>query len=118
MDIINKFTTSMDTCKRGFYNTQDAGSRSEINYQHLVRMGEVVEIVDRKTPLARIEAVEAFRSRNKSTGWLQRMVELGMIAAPPKKLSLSEFARLDRVISEKGKHTGVLNALRKEREDK
>jgi prevent-host-death family protein len=88
------------------------------HYLRLVRAGEVVEIVDRKTPLARIEAVESFESRSKSAGWLQRMVELGMIAPPPKKLSLSEFARLDRVVSEKGKHTGVLDALRKEREDK
>jgi len=87
------------------------------HYLRLVRAGEVIEIVDRKTPLARIEAVEAFRGRSKTAGWLQRMVELGMIAAPPKKLSLSEFARLDRVVSEKGKYTGALDALRKEREE-
>ena len=87
------------------------------HYLRLVRAGEVIEIVDRKTPLARIEAVEAFRGRSKTAGWLQRMVELGMIAAPLKKLSLSEFARLDRVVSEKGKYTGALDALRKEREE-
>jgi antitoxin (DNA-binding transcriptional repressor) of toxin-antitoxin stability system len=64
------------------------------HYLRMVRAGEVIEIVDRKTPLARIEAVEAFGSSGKTTGWLRRMVEPGMIAAPPKKLSLSEFARL------------------------
>jgi prevent-host-death family protein len=87
------------------------------HYLRLVRAGEVVEIVDRKTPLARIEAVDSFGSRSKATGWLQRMVELGMVAAPPKKLSLSEFARLDRVVSENGKYTGALNALLKERDE-
>ena len=45
------------------------------------------------------------------------MFESGMIEAPPKKLSLSEFARLNRVVSEIGKYTGALDALRKEREE-
>ena len=45
------------------------------------------------------------------------MVELGMITAPSKKLSLSEFTRLDRVVPEKGKYTGALDALRKERKE-
>ncbi|MFZ0613313.1 MAG: type II toxin-antitoxin system prevent-host-death family antitoxin [Desulfobacterales bacterium] len=87
------------------------------HYLRLVRAGEVVEIVDRKTPLARIVAVESLQSGNKAPNWLQRMVELGMIAAPSKNLGCKEFARLDQLVSENGKHTGAVDALRKEREE-
>ena len=61
------------------------------HYLRLVKAGEVVEIVNRKIPLARIEAVEGIQG--------------------------NDFTRLDQVVSEKGKYTGALKALKKERDE-
>lgn len=86
------------------------------HYLRLVRAGEVVEILERKVPLARIEAVSTLGTKNSGNAWLQRMVELGVITAPKSKSSRSAMARVDRVISEGGKNIGALNALKAERE--
>lgn len=87
------------------------------HYLRLVRAGEVVEILDRRVPLARIEAVSGIQDKKSGNGWLQRMVELGVITAPKLKASRSALGRMDKVISEGGQDTGALNALKKERED-
>jgi|OpeIllAssembly_1097287.scaffolds.fasta_scaffold80052_2 antitoxin (DNA-binding transcriptional repressor) of toxin-antitoxin stability system len=87
------------------------------HYLRLVRAGEVVEILERKVPLARIEAVSGLQDKKSGNGWLQRMVELGVITAPKSKASRSVFGRMDEVVSEGGQNTGALNALKRERED-
>jgi antitoxin (DNA-binding transcriptional repressor) of toxin-antitoxin stability system len=43
------------------------------HYLRLVRAGEVVEIFDRKMPLARIEAVSGLEGKKSDTGWLRRI---------------------------------------------
>ena len=87
------------------------------HYLRLVRAGEVVEILERKVPLARIEAVSGLQDKKSGNGWLQRMVELGVITAPKSKASRFALGRMDQLISEGGQNTGALNALKKERED-
>ncbi len=86
------------------------------HYLRLVRAGEVVEITDRKVPLARIEAVDAFGDSEAKNGWLHRMVETGTIVAPKSKAMRSDFTIPPSDISGKGTYTGVLDALREERE--
>jgi len=87
------------------------------HYLRLVRAGEVVEILERKVPLARIEAVGLLQCKKSDNGWLRRMIELGLITAPKSRASRSIISRLDQVISEGGKNTGALDALRREREN-
>jgi antitoxin (DNA-binding transcriptional repressor) of toxin-antitoxin stability system len=86
------------------------------HYLRLVRAGEVVEILERKVPLARIEAVTGLQGKKSDNGWLRRMIELGVITAPKSKASRAIASRIDQVISEGGKNTGALRALKKERE--
>jgi len=45
-------------------------------YLRLVRAGEIVEITDRKVPLARMEAIDTFNDLDAGNGWLRRMVEI------------------------------------------
>ena len=87
------------------------------HYLRLVRAGEVIEIVDRKTPLARIEAVDGAQHKDGGDGWLKRVIELGIVAAPKSKTSRSDFTRLSQVVSEQGKYTGALTALKNERDE-
>lgn len=77
----------------------------------------MVEILERKVPLARIEAVSGLQDKKADNGWLRRMVELGVITAPKSRPSRSMISRLDQVVSERGKITGALDALKQERED-
>ena len=86
------------------------------HYLRLVRAGEVIEITDRKVPLARIEAIDAFNDLDLGNGWLRRMFEDGTIIAPRRKSPRSDFTRLPSEFSKNGKYAGVLNALREERE--
>jgi antitoxin (DNA-binding transcriptional repressor) of toxin-antitoxin stability system len=87
------------------------------HYLRLVRAGEVVEIFERKMPLARIEAVSGLQGKKSDNGWLRRMIELGVITAPKSKGSHSILTRIDHVISEGGKNTGALDAPISEREN-
>lgn len=86
------------------------------HYLRLVRAGEVVEITDRKMPLARIEAIDAFNDLDAGNGWLRRMIEAGTIVAPRRKTPGYDFTRLSSELSKNGKYAGVLDALREERE--
>ena len=86
------------------------------HYLRLVRAGEVVEITDRKMPLARIEAIDAFNDLDAGNGWLRRMVEDGTIVAPRSKTLGTDFTRPPSGFSKNGKCAGVLDALREERE--
>ena len=86
------------------------------HYLRLVRAGEVVEITDRKVPLARIEAIDAFNDLDAGNGWLRQMVEDGTIVAPRRKTPRSDFTRLPSEFFKNGKYADVLNALIEERE--
>ena len=86
-------------------------------YLRLVRSGEVVEITDRKVPLARIEAIDTFNDSDGGNGWLRRMVETGTIIAPRRKIPHFDFASKPSATPEKGKYAGVLDALREERKN-
>ncbi len=86
------------------------------HYLRLVRAGEVVEITDRKMPLARIEAIDAFNDSDAGNGWLRQMVENGTIVAPRSKTPRSDFTRPPTEFFKNGEYAGVLNALREERE--
>ncbi len=87
------------------------------HYLRLVKAGEVVEIMNRKIPLARIEAVEGIQGNDSSQGWVDRMIGIGMITAPKSLATRYDFTRLDQVVFEKGKYTGALSALKKERDE-
>ena len=86
-------------------------------YLRLVRAGEVVEITDRKIPLARIEAIDAFNDSDAGNGWLRRMVETGTIIAPRSKTPRTDFASKPSAPPGEGKYAGVLEALREERKN-
>ena len=86
------------------------------HYLRLVRAGEVVEITDRKAPLARIEAIDTFNDSDAGNGWLQRMVEFGTIVAPRSKTTRSDFTSPPLEISKRQAYAGVLDALKEERE--
>ena len=87
------------------------------HYLRLVGAGEVVEIMNRKIPLARIEAIEGIQGNDSGQGWIDRMIEMGMITAPKSRATRSDFTRSDQIVSEKGKYTGALAALKKERDE-
>ncbi len=86
------------------------------HYLRLVRAGEVIEITDRKVPLARIEAIDTFNDSDAENGWLRQMVEVGTIVAPRSKTPRFDFTIRPSGISKKGAYAGVLDALREERE--
>jgi prevent-host-death family protein len=86
------------------------------HYLRLVRAGEVVEITDRKVPLARIEAIDAFDDTDAGNGWLQWMVEVGTIVAPRSKTTRFDFTLRPPGISKRRAYAGVLDALKEERE--
>ena len=86
------------------------------HYLRLVRAGEVVEIIDRKVPLARIEAIDTFNDLDAGNGWLRRMIEDGTIVAPRRNTPHSDLTRIPSEFSKNGKYAGVLGALKEERE--
>lgn len=85
-------------------------------YLRLVRGGEQIEILDRKTPLARIIHVSKAENANHETPWIKEMVGLGIVSPPEKKRFPAYL--LDRkevaLPQAKGK-ASVLKALLEER---
>jgi len=85
-------------------------------YLRLVRGGEQIEILDRKTPLARIIHVSKAENENHETPWIKQMVGLGIVS-PPEKKGFKAYL-LDRkkvaLPQAKGK-ASVLKALLEER---
>ena len=51
------------------------------HYLRLVSAGEIVEIRNRRIPLARIEAVERIHGNDSGRGWIDGMIEMGTITA-------------------------------------
>lgn len=86
-------------------------------YLRLVRGGEQVEILDRKTPLARIIHVSQYsNNKDSETPWIKEMEELGIVTPPTKKRYPPELLDRRKMVSTQEKaEPGVLKALLEER---
>ena len=79
-------------------------------YLRLVRGGQQIEILDRKTPLARIIHVSKAETENRETPWIKEMVGLGIVSLPAKDGFLAEFLDKEKVILPQTK--GKISALK------
>jgi len=86
------------------------------HYLRLVRGGEQIEIVDRKTPLARIIHVSQTDSDNAQTPWIKEVIQLGLVTPPKKKGFPVEILNKKMTVPKKGKKPSVLQALLDERD--
>jgi antitoxin (DNA-binding transcriptional repressor) of toxin-antitoxin stability system len=85
-------------------------------YLRLVRGGEQIEILDRKTPLARLSHVSRLESQANETPWIKEVVLLGIVKTPPKKGFPPELIAEENVVStRRAADTSVLEALLEER---
>jgi prevent-host-death family protein len=85
------------------------------HYLRLVKGGEEIEIVERKTPLARIIRIGNLPDNKKGASWVKEMYDLGIVI-PPKKTQVSPgFMSIDQIVSSEGNTCGVLEALLEER---
>lgn len=87
------------------------------HYLRLVRGGEEIEIIDRKTPLARIVGIARPTARVQDSQWVGGVIDLGIMKAPENRTIPSGFISKKQLISSKGKNVGVLKALLEEREN-
>ena len=89
------------------------------HYLKLVKGGEQVEILDRKTPLARIVHVSTLPENNStSSSWILEARGLGLVTPPSK--GPVDAGLLERDLKPGVKHrkeSGVLQSLLDERED-
>ena len=86
------------------------------HYLRLVKGGEEIEIVDRKTPLARIVGIGNTPDSKKGASWVKEMYDLGIVAPPKNTEVPSSFLSIDQVTSSQGNTCGVLEALLGERD--
>lgn len=88
-------------------------------YLKLVRGGEQIEILDRKTPLARIVHVSGMLEKDeRPPAWIQEARELGLITPPLKgPIDAGDFAKGLVAVPSAQKKPGVLQALLDEREN-
>lgn len=88
-------------------------------YLKLVRGGEEIEILDRKTPLAKIVHVSKTNSGLESeTPWIQEAKDLGLITSPSKETLDAELLNKEGLLeTESGQNAKILQALLQERED-
>ena len=85
-------------------------------YLRLVRGGEQIEILDRKTPLARIIHVSQTASEDSRTPWVKEMERLGIVTPPKEKGFPPELLARDKLILRRKKvKPTVLEALLEER---
>jgi len=86
-------------------------------YLRLVRGGEQIEIVDRKTPLARIIHVSQVSTGNNKPPWIKELERLGIVTPPETRGFPQEFLDKEELIlpPENGK-PAVLKALLEERD--
>ncbi len=87
-------------------------------YLKLVKGGEQVEILDRKTPLARIVHISIpHENAEKSSAWMREARELGLVTPPVKALIDHKlFEKHLRPGIKQQKESGVLQALLDERQ--
>jgi len=86
------------------------------HYLRLVKGGEEIEIMDRKTPLARIVGTSDSWDMRKGAPWIKKMHDLGIVMPPKKKRGSLDFSNIENIISSDGNACGVLNALLEERD--
>ena len=85
-------------------------------YLRLVRGGEQIEILDRKTPLARITHVSKAETVNRETPWIKEMVGLGIVSPPKKEGFPAELLDREKVTLPRANgKTSALKALLEER---
>ena len=85
-------------------------------YLRLVKGGEEIEIIDRKTPLARIVGIGNVPESEKGASWVKEMYDLGIVVFPKKTQVSSSFTSVDQLVSSQGNTCGVLKALLEERD--
>jgi prevent-host-death family protein len=84
-------------------------------YLRLVRGGEQIEIVDRKTPLARIIHVSQV-DENTAASWIKELEKFGIVTPPKIKGFPQEFLNKEKITLAPGNaKPGVLKALLEER---
>jgi len=69
------------------------------HYLRLVKGGDEIEIVDRKTPLARVVGIANAPDSKQGSSWVKEMYDLGIVLLPKKNQSPSSFANIEEVIS-------------------
>ncbi len=87
-------------------------------FSHYIRMvqgGEEIEILDRKTPLARIVSITSLPDGGKDASWVKRLTDHGIIKTPDIKKTCSNFTSQKGVVTSKSSVCGVLDALLDER---
>ena len=86
------------------------------HYLRLVRAGEQIEILDRKTPLARLIHVSQAAAEDNEAPWIKEMERLGIVGPPQKKGFASELLTKENLVVARGKvKPNVLKALLEER---
>jgi prevent-host-death family protein len=85
------------------------------HYLRLVKGGEEIEIVERKTPLARIVRIGNLPDSWKRASWVKEMYDLGIVILPKKTRVSPSFMSIDQIVSSEGNTCGVLDALLEER---
>ena len=87
-------------------------------YLRLVRGGEQIEILDRKTPLARIIHVSQIKNAGKEAPWIKEVVQLGLVSPPQKGWKPGEMmSKESLVLHNKKIKPEVLKALLEERNE-
>ncbi len=86
------------------------------HYIRLVQGGEQIEILDRKTPLARIVGIAASHDAGKDASWVKRMQDLGVVKPPDIRKTESKFTSQKGIVTADGNVCGVLDALLEERD--
>ncbi|MFO7803736.1 MAG: type II toxin-antitoxin system Phd/YefM family antitoxin [Desulfovermiculus sp.] len=88
-------------------------------YLKLVRGGEEIEILDRKTPVARIIHISQVKYQpEEETPWIQEAKDHGLISEPANKRVEAELLNADDLpAAEAGYTSGVLQALFQERDE-
>lgn len=81
-------------------------------YLRRVKGGEVVEVIDRKTPLARIVKVGTQSPEKEGAGWVREVCELGLVTRPRQSIPASKLADSSAVVQTE---PGTLAALLDER---
>ncbi|MGD9261626.1 MAG: hypothetical protein PVG44_14360 [Desulfobacterales bacterium] len=86
-------------------------------YLRLVQGGEQIEIIDRKTPVARITHVSQVKPGKTHTPWIKELEQLGIVN-PPNELDFPQdlLDKQDLALPSRPAKTGVLKALLEERE--
>ena len=85
------------------------------HYIRLIQGGEQVEILSRKTPLARLVGISDIQGAGKGASWVKHMQDLGVVKPPEKRKTKSVFTDRKGIVAV-DPDTGVLEALLEERD--